>query len=357
MQRTNRESIKHVRVGTERNASFVVAVGDNFYKYGIPNVIDHRTTHRMLCLCSWRHAILHAGVGLHLRGKSLSQDPKVAAARFKATFEDVFPAELQDFRLCAGNHDHYGNVSAQVHYSAVSSRWHFPALFHDFVHTVAGPSADVTVHVLLLDTVVLAGHGGLDGSSSGKNFNHHRGEHGVDGSDLHGPVGEHHKSLAATQWAWLENALNTSTADFIIVAGHYPIYSVCEHGGTAALQERLRPLLHKYGVDLYFSGHDHCAEHISDVRSGVEHHGVGAFHGCVGSRHHAADIDSNDATTERFHWGAGHSMDYSRGAFALCTITVDGHGVSTLAVEHIDSAGTVLYSASAKAPRTKPQQN
>ena len=43
-----------------------------------------------------------------------AQDEAAAAARFQSTFEDVFPAELEDFRLCAGNHDHYGNVSAQV---------------------------------------------------------------------------------------------------------------------------------------------------------------------------------------------------------------------------------------------------
>ena len=49
--------------------------------------------------------------------------------RFKETFEDVFTADdLQGagfFKVIAGNHDHYGNVSAQIAYAArENSRWY-----------------------------------------------------------------------------------------------------------------------------------------------------------------------------------------------------------------------------------------
>jgi tartrate-resistant acid phosphatase type 5 len=46
-------------------------------------------------------------------------------------------------------------------------------------------------------------------------------------------------------------------ADYLLVAGHYPVYSVAEHGPTKQLVSRLMPLLHTYHANAYFSGHDH----------------------------------------------------------------------------------------------------
>jgi hypothetical protein len=31
------------------------------------------------------------------------------------------------------------------------------------------------------------------------------------------------KSISDTQWAFIEDAMRTSTADYLIVAGHYPV--------------------------------------------------------------------------------------------------------------------------------------
>lgn len=41
---------------------------------------------------------------------------------------------------------------------------------------------------------------------------------------------------------------------YVIVSGHYPIWSVAEHGPTQCLVDNLRPLLHKYKVNAYFAG-------------------------------------------------------------------------------------------------------
>merc|ERR1712054_197577 len=61
------------------NAVYALALGDNFYHEGVKNEFD---------------------------------------SRFKSTFENVFTADsLQGddfFRVLAGNHDHYGNVSSQI---------------------------------------------------------------------------------------------------------------------------------------------------------------------------------------------------------------------------------------------------
>lgn len=62
---------------------------------------------------------------------------------------------------------------------------------------------------------------------------------------------------AEAQWDWLEATLRSSTAHYLVVGGHYPVWSIAEHGPTKCLVERLRPLLQKYNVTAYINGHDH----------------------------------------------------------------------------------------------------
>lgn len=47
------------------------------------------------------------------------------------------------------------------------------------------------------------------------------------------------------------------TVPYILVAGHFPVWSVAEHGPTQCLVEKLRPILHQNKVSAYFCGHDH----------------------------------------------------------------------------------------------------
>lgn len=62
---------------------------------------------------------------------------------------------------------------------------------------------------------------------------------------------------ANRQLTWLQERLARSKADFLLVAGHYPVWSVSEHGPTECLLQRLRPLLIKYKATAYLCGHDH----------------------------------------------------------------------------------------------------
>ena len=71
------------------------------------------------------------------------------------------------------------------------------------------------------------------------------------------------KAPAACEW--IEATLKASTAPHVIVAGHYPVYSICEHGPTSLLVSDLKPLLEKYNVSAYLNGHDHCAEHFVEA--------------------------------------------------------------------------------------------
>jgi 3',5'-cyclic AMP phosphodiesterase CpdA len=44
---------------------------------------------------------------------------------------------------------------------------------------------------------------------------------------------------------------------WLLVAGHYPVFSTGQHGDTSELKSYLLPLLTKYKVHAYFCGHDH----------------------------------------------------------------------------------------------------
>ena len=55
------------------------------------------------------------------------------------------------------------------------------------------------------------------------------------GSELHGPSGERQKELAATQWSWITERLSSSDADFVWVAGHFPIWSAGKDGTVPLL--------------------------------------------------------------------------------------------------------------------------
>lgn len=47
------------------------------------------------------------------------------------------------------------------------------------------------------------------------------------------------------------------SAPYLLVAGHYPVYSISEHGPTQCLIDRLKPLLYQYRASAYLCGHDH----------------------------------------------------------------------------------------------------
>jgi hypothetical protein len=276
-------------VGAATNSKFALALGDNFYSSGI-------------------------GTDEH--------DP-----RFQSTFENVFTADSLKaddyFRVVAGNHDHYGNVTAQIAYSAHSNRWSFPSLYYTFTETAPDGA---TVQVVYIDTVVLSG----DSSDA------ETGEH-LAGSAYPGPADA---AAAQTQMQWLEATLAASTADFIIVAGHYPVWSICEHGTTKSLVDNVKPLLEKYHATAYMNGHDHCAQAI-DEGTGIDYHGIGSAHGWDESTAHMSTIPKGSL---KFHPKSGI------GGFALVSVNK-----TAFVVTHMSAAGGALYVAPARKPRG-PQQ-
>lgn len=273
------------KLAASLGAPFTLALGDNFYNTGVPNVESHR---------------------------------------FKDTFENVFSADsLQhpfSFKVVAGNHDHNGNVSAQISYSTKSERWHFPSEYYTFSEA----SKDgATVQFVMIDTVLLCGNSEIDGL-----------DRELHGSELRGPEDVR---AAESQMQWINDTLAAAQdADYVIVAGHYPVYSICEHGPTQCLITQLKPLLEHYKVSAYFNGHDHCAEFI-DIGDGVQYHTIGSAHLNDPSTGHKSTVSSEQL---KFHTGKGD------GGFSSVAMSKDG-----MTVKHYDGDGKLLFTAPNVAPR------
>jgi len=103
-------------------------------------------------------------------------------------------------------------------------------------------SSNITVEMVFIDTVILSGDP---------------------------PVYWPDQSKA--QYSWINTTLAASTADWLFVIGHYPVYSGGEHGNTDDLDKNLKPLLSQYNVDLYLCGHDHTLQHLHDSPSTTQY--------------------------------------------------------------------------------------
>jgi hypothetical protein len=55
--------------------------------------------------------------------------------------------------------------------------------------------------------------------------------------------------------------------EWLIVMGHFPVYSFRGNGPTREL-EWLRKWMNTHHVDAYFSGHDHALQHIAGGQAG-----------------------------------------------------------------------------------------
>lgn len=186
--------------------AFVLLLGDNFYELGVASADDSAWTHK---------------------------------------FEQIYAADsLQvPFYAVLGNHDHYGNIAAQLDYAhraaagkAASTRWTLPARYYSFSRLL-----DDGTDVLFV---------------------------ALDTEPLVSPFGTAAERQA--QLDWLQQTLAGSRARWKIVFGHHPLYSGGMHGHQARLIDTLEPIFVQQGVDLYLAGHDHDQQMLQP-RQGVHY--------------------------------------------------------------------------------------
>ncbi|XP_075433627.1 tartrate-resistant acid phosphatase type 5 [Ascaphus truei] len=279
---TAREMLTAQEVGktvAAMGADFILSLGDNFYYDGVKDVND---------------------------------------SRFKNTYEGIFRAESLrglPWYIMAGNHDHNGNVSAQIAYSNVSSRWNFPDYYYDLSFSVPGSNA--SVRLVVLDTVTLCGNS--DDFVGGQ------------------PEGPESAERAGRQLAWLRQKLAGAREDYLLVAGHYPVWSVAEHGPTHCLVKHVEPLLRKHRATAYLCGHDHNLQYLQDDAGvGYVLSGAGNF-----VEHSLKHQDKVPKDYLRFY----HADTTSMGGYAYVEITP-----KEMTVTYIQTGGKCLFQTSL-APR------
>jgi acid phosphatase len=204
--------------------------------------------------------ILSLGDNFYPNGVSSTDDPL-----WNSVYTNVFKGTNLScpWYSILGNHDYLSNPNAQIDYytEKKDSRWTMPAKYYSIIYQLENKK----VQIVALDTVEL---GILTSATliSEKQLN----KTGINMESRN------------VQIKWLDNVLSTSDADWLIVMGHYNMYTAGYHESNHELISLLKPMFVKYNVDMYLCGHCHNLEHLSD--SNIEYivSGSGAKTGNVG---------------------------------------------------------------------------
>jgi len=171
-----------------------------------------------------------------------------------------------------------GDIEAEVLLNgsrATGGRWNMPATYYTFTQEL--PGGLETVQFVMVDTETLFGgenptppvlpslgypYAGA-AAATRKLAQSSEADPGADSLlDPPVPLTWVPPPVDEAQWTWVGEVLSNSTADWLIVVGHHPVWSVGEYGPTWLLVERLLPLMEAAGVALYIGGHEHMMEHF-----------------------------------------------------------------------------------------------
>ena len=143
-----------------------------------------------------------------------------------------------DWYAAIGNHEYRGNSQALLEYSQVNPRWKITERYYTKVFTAKG----TTVRFVFIDTTPL-----------------------IDKYRKNPKYADSAEQDKSEQLKWLDKTLSQATEDWVIVAGHHPIYAETGKNETERqnMQERVNKILLKHSnVDVYLSGHVHNFQHM-----------------------------------------------------------------------------------------------
>ncbi|WP_294599205.1 metallophosphoesterase [uncultured Rikenella sp.] len=188
--------------------------------------------------------VLATGDIHHFEGVQSVADPL-----WMTNYESIYahPELMIEWFPLLGNHEYRGNTQAVIDYSAVSRRWTMPARYY----TRSFKKKEVTLCVVWIDTTPL--------------IDKYRNE-----SDQYPDAAEQEIDR---QLVWIDSVLAAATEDWIIVAGHHPIYAETPKEATERtdLQTRLDPILRRHRVDMYINGHIHNFQHLRVPGSDIDY--------------------------------------------------------------------------------------
>lgn len=187
-------------------------------------------------------AVLALGDTHHYIGVQSIYDPL-----WQSNFENIYNhPELQvPWNVVCGNHEYRGNTQAVIDYSKVSRRWDMPAKYYTKTYTGKG----VTVKVIFLDTAPII--------------------------DKYRNNPEEYPDAAMqdadAQLAWLDRELANATEDWVIVAGHHPVYADTpkDDSERSDMQTKVGSILNRHTPAMYICGHIHNFQHIN--KDGIEY--------------------------------------------------------------------------------------
>ncbi len=187
--------------------------------------------------------IVTAGDTHHYNGVQSVDDPI-----WYSNFESIYthPELLADWYAVMGNHEYHGSTKAMLDYTQKSRRWNMPSLYYSKTFEEEGTS----LQLVMIDTAPL-----IDKYREDKSYPE-AGEQSME-----------------EQLEWLDKTLKESTADWVVVVGHHPIYaqSTKKEIERTNMQDRVDVILRKYNVDLYGCGHIHSFQHIQSPNSDIEY--------------------------------------------------------------------------------------
>lgn len=188
--------------------------------------------------------VLAAGDIHHFEGVRSVNDPL-----WMTNYELIYshPELMINWYPILGNHEYRGNTQAVLDYSKVSRRWNMPARYY----TKAFSEEGTTVRIVWIDTAPL--------------IDKYRNE-----SDIYPDAC---KQDMKKQLAWIDSVLTVAKEEWVIVAGHHPIYAQTgkDDSERADMQARLDPILRKHKVDMYVCGHIHSFQHIRMKGSSIDY--------------------------------------------------------------------------------------
>ena len=210
-----------------------------------------------------------------------------------------------------------------------SKRWVFPNYYYKKQFT----KSNVTVDVVFFDTVIATKASIYDDDDDDDD----------DGMSEPEPL---EPGLAEKQWDWLMETLNASTAEYLLVVGHFALWSIGENGPSSFLIDNLRPHLERVGAH-YLAGHDHTLGHIED--RGVHYIISGAGAECCYLTTHEHLVPENSV---KFWAGGPSGMGFQTMPVPLLSGFASVHLTKArMAVTFHAHDGTVLYTTPDIPPR------
>lgn len=235
----------------------------------------------------------------HFEGVQSVNDPL-----WMTNYELIYshPELMLDWFPALGNHEYRGNTQAVMDYSNVSRRWTMPARYYTKVFEKEGTS----IRIVWIDTAPL--------------IDKYRKE-----SDSYPDACKQNMN---EQLAWIDSVLTVSQEDWVIVAGHHPIYAETakDESERSNLQERLDPILRRHPVDLYVCGHIHNFQHIRRPDSSIDY-----------------VVNSSGSLSRKVKPMEGTVFCSGEPGFSICSVSKQEFNLYM-----IDKTGTILHTVTKK---------